>query len=276
MSRDPILAVSARTPAQSKARVRRVSAIAVLLVALAGCVAAAYFGGQWVSDQLFAYNPLFTVHNLDIRTDGAVSSARIRERYNLRPGMNLFAVNLRTLHADLMKIPEVRAVDIQRQLPGTLRLRIGERVALARLAEDRPGARLAVDREGRVLGQSSWLAALPLITGWPKAGLQPGRRITERQMVDALTVLDLCVAPHRNVIRIQSLDVSNAEYVELHMAARVKRVWLGRSRLEARLDRLADILQELAKLGRTLEFLDLTMDRNIPGLVAPPAGMETL
>ena len=275
VSRDPILMVGARTPEQNRVRVRRASALAVLAVALAGCAAAACFGGQWVYDQVFTQNPLFIVQDLDIRTDGTLSSAGIRECFDLHPGMNLFACNLRAVHAGLMKIPEVQAVDIRRQLPGTLILRIGERTALARLPEDQPGARLAVDREGRVLGQRSWSGALPLITGWPRAGLQPGRRIMERQLRDALTVLELCEKPQRSAIRIQSLDVSKPDYLELRLA-RGERVWLGRANLEERMDKLGVILKTLAERGQTTAFLDLTVDRNIPVQVVPPAGTETL
>lgn len=273
--RDPILQVSARTQEQSKARVRRASALAVLAVALTGCAAAVYFGGQWLGDRLFAGHPLYTVRHLDIRTDGALSPARIRESFNLQPGMNLFAVNLRKLHADLMKIPEVRSVDIRRQLPGTLVFRIDERAALARLTEVQPGVRLAVDREGRVLGQGSWSAALPLITGWPQAGLQPGRRITERQLTDALAVLDLCAGARWSNIRIQAVDVAQPDYLELRLA-HGERVWLGRSQLEERLGKLAVMLKALAERGQSLAFLDLTVDRNIPAQPSLPAGAGSL
>ncbi len=269
VSRDPLLMVNARAQDQSRARVRRVRAITVLLVALTGCAAAGYFGGQWVYEQLFTYNPLFTVQVLDIRTDGVLQPADIRAHYHLQQGMNLFAVELRALHGYLMKTPEVRSVDIQRQLPGTLTIRINERQAIARLMNPPQ----VLDREGHVFRFNSTMEKLPLIIGCSVPGMPASGRITDQPVLDALTMLELCARPRWSTVRPQSIDVAHPEYLELRLAGG-ERIWLGRSRLEERLDKLAAILKTQAERGQPITFLDLTVDRNIPVQVSLPAGAE--
>jgi cell division septal protein FtsQ len=183
--------------------------------------------------------------------------------------MNLFAVELRALHGYLMKTPEVRSVDIQRQLPGTLTIRINERQAIARLLSQP----LVLDRDGHVFRFKPAMAALPLITGWSLPGLPDSGRITDQPVLDALTLLDLCARPRWSAVRLQSIDVAHPEYLELRLAGG-ERVWFGRSRWEERLDKLTSILKTQAERGQPIAFLDLTVDRNIPVQVALPAGAE--
>jgi len=267
--REPLLAVNARAQEQSRVRLRRVRALTVLGVALAGCAAVAYFGGQWVYDELFAWNPLFTVQVLDIRTDGLLQPADIRAHYGLAPGMNLFAVALGRMHADLLKTPEVRSVELRRQLPGTLSVRINERQPIARL----PGQTLVLDREGYVFRFKPAMAALPLITGWSLPGLPASGRIADPLVADALALLELCAQPRWSSLRPQTLDVAQPDYLELRLAGG-ERVRLGRTRLADRLNQLAEIQKAQAARGQPLQFVDLSMDRNVPGQPAPPAGAE--
>ena len=168
---DEILQVNARSQEQKRARTRWISAVVVLIVAVAGCAWVGVMGADWIRVQLFASNSLFAIRNLDIRTDGTLKPQELREQYNLQPGVNLFAINLAKIHADLLTWPVVRSVEIRRQLPDTLVLRVGERVATAMLVTEKMS--LPLDRDGHVLVLRAATTRLPVITGGQAPGLAP-------------------------------------------------------------------------------------------------------
>lgn len=271
---EQILQVNARAQEQKQARVKWISAVAVLVVAVAGCGWVGVMGADWVREQLFASNPLFAIRNLDIRTDGTLKPQELREQYNLQPGVNLFAVNLRKIHADLLTLPVVRSVEIRRQLPDTLVLRVGERVAVAVLVTDKMS--LPVDREGHVLVPRAAVARLPVILGGLVHGLRPGLQITDTKIQDALNVLDLCETLHMGPqVRINAINVAHPEHLDLRLASG-EQVLLARTRMEDHLRKLASTKKALAERRQTASVIDCSLEHSVPvqlGSSSPEAGL---
>ena len=266
---EQILQVSARAQEQKQARVRWISAVTVLVVALAGCAWVGVMGADWIREQLFATNPLFTMREPDIRTDGILKPQELRERYNLQPGVNLFAVNLAQIHADLLTLPGVRSVEIRRKLPDTLVMRVGERTALALLVTDKIS--LPVDREGFVLVPRAATGRLPVILGAQVAGLKPGLRITDTKIRDALMVLDLCeLLRISDQVHIDAIHVANPENLDLRLASG-ERVPMARTQLDDRLRKLAGAKKALAERHQVASVIDCTLTRDVPVQLALPA-----
>jgi len=258
---EQILQVSARAQEQKQARVKWVSAVVVLSVAVAGCVWVGMMGADWIRVQLFASNPLFTMREPDIRTDGTLKPQELRERYDLFPGKNLFALNLAQIHADLMTLPGVRSAEIRRQLPDTLVVRVGERSAIALVVTDRMS--LPVDREGYVLVPRAAVGRLPVILGGQVPGLKPGLQITDAKIRDALTVVDLC-----ETLRLSD-QVRIDEIMELRLASG-ERVPLARNQLEDRLRKLAGAKKTLAERRQVASLIDCSLTRDVPVQLALP------
>ena len=261
------LQVTARAHEQKQTRVKWISAVAVLVVAVAGCAWVGVMGADWVRERLFASNPLFAIRNLDIRTDGTLKPQEIREQYNLRPGVNLFAINLGKIHADLLTLPVVRYVEIRRQLPDTLVLRVGERVAMAMLVTARMS--LPVDREGRVLVPRAAVTHLPLILGGQLPGLRPGLQINDAKILDALDVLDMCEALRLTpYVGINAINVAQAEHLDLRLASG-EQVLLARTRMEDHLRKLASTKKALAERRQTASLIDCSLEHSVPVQLAP-------
>ena len=265
---DDILQVNARSQEQKRARTRWISAVVVLVVAVAGCAWVGVMSADWIQLQLFASNPLFSMRNLDIRTDGTLKPQELREQYNLQPGVNLFAINLEKIHADLLTWPVVRSVEIRRQLPDTLVLRVGERLAMALLVTDKMS--LPLDRDGHVLVPRAATTRLPVITGGQTPGLRPGLQITDAKIRDALNVLDLCEAMHLGEqVRVAIMNVSNPERLELRLVGG-EQVFLARSRIEDHLRKLASTKKSLAERRQTASIIDCSLENSVSVQLAVP------
>jgi len=262
-----ILQVDARSQEKKQARVRWVSAVVALLIAVGGCVLAGIRGADWIRYELFASNPLFTMREPDIRTDGTLKPQEVRELCHLNAGGNLFAVNLTKIHDDLMMLPGIRSVEIRRQLPDTLIVRVGERTPVALLVTDRLS--LPVDRDGIVLAPRAAVTRLPVIVGGSAPGLKPGQQIVDAKILDALTALDLCETQHLcEVLRVQ-LKATDVENLELHLTSG-EEVSLARADLAGHLRDLAATKKTLAERRQTARFIDCSLKNSVPVQLALP------
>ena len=262
-----LLQVDARAQEKKQARVRWVSAVIALLIAVVGCVWAGIKGADWIRYELFASNPLFKMREPDIRTDGTLKPQEIRELCNLNAGGNLFALSLTKIHDELMMLPGVRTVEIRRQLPDTLIVRVGERTPVALLVTDK--ASLPVDRDGFVLAPRAAVTRLPVIVGGNAPGLKAGQQVADLKVLDALIALDLCETQHIcEVLRVQ-LKATDIDNLELHLTSG-EEVSLARNDLAGHLRDLAATRKTLAERRQTARFIDCSLKNSVPVQLALP------
>lgn len=259
---EPVLMVNARLSEQKRDRRHRLGSVVVVTVALAGVLWGVLVGARFLGNVLFSGNSDFAITTLDLASDGKLQPWHIREYAGVKEGMNLFAIDIDGIREALESVPVVSRVTVRRQLPGTLVVRVTERVPLARIGRGEEPIPLAVDREGYVLGPSSHSPALPAITGIQQPGLKPGTILSGPDIRDALTVLEICDTTRLSqYIRISSISVEDAEYLDLHLADG-ERVPMAREGIEWRLRKLAAVLQANRERGLTPVFIDATGDSN--------------
>jgi hypothetical protein len=263
-NRSQILMVSSRSSPGSKDRAYKIGALILLMLALAGGAWAAVIGLNQIGRWLFSENDRFTVHTLDIKSTGRLPATHIQEYGHLVEGMNLFSVNLDRVRKDLESVPLIKSANVQRVLPGTLSVRVTERTALARLGADDRINHFAVDRDGYVLGPSSRTSGMPAITGLREFGITPGSQVTNAVLADALLLVETCdtlgLGP---IVRIATIDVGHDDYLEVRLAGG-ERAWLSRTDVRLKLEWLATSLQKAEVMGKSIQFIDLTMDKNPP------------
>jgi cell division protein FtsQ len=265
-----ILEVDARAQEKQQARVRWIGAVVALVIAVGGCVWAGIKGADWIRYELFASNPLFTMREPDIRTDGTLKPQDVRELCNLNAGGNLFALSLAEIHQQLMMLPGVRTVEIRRQLPDTLIVRVGERAPVALLVTDKVS--LPVDRDGYVLAPRAAVTRLPVIVGGSTPKLEAGMQVADAKVLDALAALDLCETQHIcDVLRVQ-IKATDDDNLELHLTTG-EEVALARADLAGHLRDLAATKKTLAERRQTARFIDCSLKNSVPVQLAlpPPA-----
>ena len=94
-------------------------------------VALALLGSYQGIKNLFLGNEKYQIKELDLTTNGALDHARVVDLVDLDLGGTLFAVNTNDVRHRLSALPEVVSCNVERRLPGTLKIDIEERVPYA-------------------------------------------------------------------------------------------------------------------------------------------------
>ncbi|NKE58570.1 FtsQ-type POTRA domain-containing protein [Lentzea sp. PSKA42] len=74
------------------------------------------------------FTPLLGVRRVDVRGSVVLTEDEIRSTAAIEPGSPLVRLDLKGIHDRVAALPRVAAVEVERQLPGTVRLLITERV----------------------------------------------------------------------------------------------------------------------------------------------------
>ncbi|MGI5505555.1 cell division protein FtsQ/DivIB [Lentzea sp. CA-135723] len=74
------------------------------------------------------FTPLLGVAQVDVRGNVALTEDEVRAVADIEPGSPLIRLDLQEIHDRVAGIPRVAAVEVERQLPGTVRLLVTERV----------------------------------------------------------------------------------------------------------------------------------------------------
>jgi hypothetical protein len=158
-------------------------------------------------------SPRFVMDEVKIVGHKTLDPESLVKLSGLRPGTNIFGVDLERVRERIESNPWVRRSSVRKSPPSTLRIEIEERVPVA-LIDRKAG--VAVDAEGVILGPLTGGAAgavsmggcSPLLKGFGKKGRRPGDRIESLDFAPALTAASLFSgAP---VIRQGCLSVSRA------------------------------------------------------------------
>ncbi len=236
-----------------------------LLILLAGVLIFVLLAGvrrtaRWMG----AENPLFTLRELQVTTDGRLKPELIRRYAELEALDNIFNFDIDEARKELLRVPLIEEVTIRRELPGRVVIRVVERVPLARMPMPGAGLEMAVDRTGFIIGPSAVGPGLPRLEGVVEPGVHPGGRLATPLVLQALELLDACDRSRLGQsVRIAVVDLTPGDHFLLHLAGG-ERARLPARDMEAKLRDLAQMLRASAVLprrpGEVPEF-DLLSDR---------------
>lgn len=238
-----------------------------LAAVVVGLTLSVWLGCKFAGQVLFSTNDRFKIEHLNIQEGTVITSDLIREYTQIEKGMNLFSFDIAKVRKDFIKqSPNVKSMEIRRQLPDTLHIRVVERVPVARIGKKSP---FVADSEGFVFNVRTGYRDLPVVTGYRDPNLRPGGRLCGIALA-ALEVLEACYDPKVG-LRIDEVEVNNPESLVLYVpdAGKVKEVelsWpeMGTRTVESRkklMERLAWIVKALqSEEGRKALRLNATID----------------
>ncbi len=266
------------------ARARYAQRAAALFLSLLGTLLALFIfwrAGEWVLDQVLFRNNDFRVSKIEIQTDGVLATDQIRRWAGVTTGQNLLALDLSRIKAELERVPAIRSATLERALPGTLRLRVVERVPLAEVQAPRtlPNGTVTVavfhlDEDGCVLPPldprqratpaPATAVEYPVITGIEFGELVPGRRIT---LPTVRAALDLLIAyaesPMVGLDDLRRIDLVSPDILQASTVFGAEVIFSTRD-FPKQLRRWREIYDYGLQSQRHLAWVDLAVANNVP------------
>ncbi len=258
-----VRARSARNRQQRLGALKKIGLPAVAIIALAILLLS---GVGLLARTILSSNDHYIIRNILVESDGRMTPAMAEQFGEIERGANIFAININEVRERLENIPLVREVEVRRTLPDTLNIRISERVALAYIESPDGHYRMAVDRDGIVIGPARTDRGLPTLTGIRLSQIEFGRTLDSNLLLHALKVLDLCDRTRlKQFIDIDYIDIGDTEVMEIGLRTG-EYVTMPRRDIRSKLIDLANILQTCRLEQRTLARIDLTTENVAPGI----------
>ncbi|MGJ8676231.1 MAG: cell division protein FtsQ/DivIB [Akkermansiaceae bacterium] len=89
------------------------------------------YGGYRGVQHLFLGNEKYILQEIELNTNGKLSHARVVDIADIDLGASIFALDIEKLQANIQTLPEVISCDVERRLPGKLRITLVERSPVA-------------------------------------------------------------------------------------------------------------------------------------------------
>jgi cell division septal protein FtsQ len=199
----------------------------------------------------------------------------------VKRGENLLALDLARVKRDLEMVPAIGSVSIERILPGTLRIRVTEREAVAQLNLLRKSTNghleavvYHVDADGYVMlpldprQRTAPLVqtddALPMLYCPNQNELGPGRQINSPQGTAALNLIaQFAVSPMAGLVDLRRIDATSADVLVVQ-TGQGSEVTFGLKDLEHQLRRWREIHDFGMRTKRNVASIDLAVSNNVP------------
>ena len=292
LERDSVLDVKLRS---DQVRATRLRIVGIGLAVLFGVLSGAYLlwmAGNFALNKLIYQNKAFAIEEIDVQTDGIISTAQLRRWTGVRAGQNLLALDLARVRRDLELVSLIQSVSVERVLPHTLRIRVIERLPIAQIKLLKPGPAggievgiFLLDADGYVivpldprqrttpLTQSA--DDLPVICGLKGPEIQAGHKIESSQLLAALRLLvAFDHSPMQGMVDLKTIDLSNPE-VLVARTDQGSEITFGLNDVDQQLRRWRKIFSLGQQANKAIASLDLAVTNHLPlrwleATVVPP------
>jgi cell division protein FtsQ len=133
---------------------------------------------------LMFWSPVLRVQEVKVVGARHTTSEQIAEVAGLDTSDNLLRISTGAIAARAEELPWVKKADVDRMLPGTVRVRITERTPALLLSL--ASGEWTIDASGVVLEEGEAVKGLPVLTGVEVGGVTPGDRLQTEEARDAL------------------------------------------------------------------------------------------
>lgn len=269
-----LLDVKVRSHKASEHRNKRILVIASKVLLAVLICAGIFWGIRYGSQRLFFENPDYQLTKIEVQTDGTLQRDQVLRAADLREGVNIFSVNLASVHERLLQLPQVDEVQVVRNMPGEIRVQIVERKPIAWITSDdnisnpfASDAAFLVDARGVLMREKKLLPEYlgrPVIVGCAAESLSAGRTVDSFEAKAALELLRLSTRSFMQTrFQVREIDVSKG-YCLVVTDKNHTKVTFGFDQLDAQLQRLEQFLVWTDDSKRELETVNLLVQRNIP------------
>ncbi len=279
-----ILNVKVRASTARKKRQRLLALASAWTIGIALFAALAWFGVSKTLDRFFFSNPAYNLSELTLELDGIMTGEDLVAITGIKPGDNVFNIDLAEAGAKLRAISMVQDACLERFLPNRIKITLVSRRPVAWAARREPldapydpSSMLLVDDSGflmkpMIIRQEHH--QLPVILGIEESQLRPGHPVENPDFSSALLLLRHLRLENRPLVSIRSIDTSKGYCLDA-LTADGSLVKFSPVNFTPQLDKLERLLEHCRDTGRSLESVNLMVTRNTPVVFAmaslPPA-----
>ena len=252
---------------------------------LAGALLAGVgWGVQESLREFFIENSEFRLRQVDLESNGEMTAEHFSELTELDPDSSIFGLKLRKLKGQLLERPGIERVELDRRLPGTLRVRVEERKPIAWLEcrplgiiGRNPVAGILLDKSGICFPCDAWweekarLLPVLLVSQVEEGDITIGKEIRHHQARRGLELIRLSQEKLAGEgWSLPVVAVRNDYSLEAVTNTGVLATF-GMYDHKEQLENLITLLRVTAKEGESMAMVNLIPKRNIP-VVASESG----
>lgn len=206
---------------------------------------------------IFLRSSFFAVDLIHIEGLDKLSHEELCYAAGINEGMNIWKINPPELRRRVMQIPRVAEAEVERVLPGSLRVTIREKYPLVLIPFH--GYYLEVAADGMIIGmRDDFLGELPLVSGLFWGKMDVGTNIPDRTRGEIIESF-LMILSRIPALPVAEFNVSDPQQILAYTKEGME-VWLGGAKdLEKKLEVLLHLYPRLTLLeNNPLEgYLDL-------------------
>jgi cell division protein FtsQ len=212
-------------------------------------------------------SPLLRVRAVEVAGADHTTKAEIVDAVGLENNENLLLLSADEVATRVSALPWVKSVEIDRMLPGTVRVRVRERRPALVLSL---GAALwTIDSSGRVLSSGEVPGhSLPVLAGVSVGTVAPGVDLRTPEASTALEVWRKLPAPIKS--KVEAIFAPTIERVTLSLEEGTQVRYGAAEDMSAKNEVLRALLQRLASEDRIATYIDVRVPSNVVSADAVP------
>jgi cell division protein FtsQ len=246
--------ISRRRIAVARTKRRKVAATAATITAV---VAVGWAG---------LASPLLAVDEVRVIGGKHTTGDQVAAVADLDPGDNLLLISTDRIARAAETLPWVRRAEVHRVLPGTVRVRITERVPALVLSVG--AARWTLDATGHVITTGIARKGLSVLGGADAGDVEVGERLEVTELLDALTAFRSLPARVRSDVT--AVIAPSSERISFSLESGMLIRFGAAESLAAKREVLTALLGELRRENRAVAYIDVRVPTN-PAVA--PAGV---
>ena len=172
----------------------------------------------------FLHFPSFKVQEISITGLDKVSAGEVLSATGLREGVNIWKVKAPVLRKQITSMPRIADVQVERILPGKIRILITEKYPLAVIPYH--GSYFEIASDGLIIGvKDGYKGEYPLINGLTWGSMDVGTYIPDQIRGEIISVFlhELSLSP---ALPLAEVNVSDPDNILVYTWERME-VWLG-------------------------------------------------
>mgnify|MGYP006096260117 CR=1 FL=1 len=226
-------------------------------------------------DSFLFESPKFLLRHISYGTDGDLEKERIVKHSGVEIGGNILRIDLKDVRQQILdKFPQVKEVNIVRDLPSDLSIKINERVPVAWLngiddigAEKKDKSGILLDANGYAFlceNSASRYDFLPVIFSEEALHIEPGQRIHSLTVLRGLNLFaNFSTAFQASAVRLRSLR-SETDYSLIGYLNTNAEIIFGLDEIDRQIGDLKLLLNEATRRGKVLAAANVMVKKNTP------------